>query len=67
MLGRNRRTVELRIPWSEGADLARIYEKGEVLARRDTDQFVELTVRLEPEDIERLGRYLFPPTSVPCP
>ena len=58
VLGRNRRTVELRIRWSEGADLARICEKGEVLARRDTDQFVELTVRLEPEDIERLARYL---------
>jgi len=58
LLGRDRRIVELRIPWSEGKTLARVYERGEVVERRDTDQAVELTVRLAAEDIERLARYL---------
>jgi GTP-binding protein HflX len=60
LLGRNRRVVELRIPWSEGAVLSRIYERGEVLDRRDTDAFIELTVRLESEDIERFARHAKP-------
>ena len=60
LLGRNRRVVELRIPWSEGAVLSRVYERGEVLDRRDTDAFIELTVRLESEDIERFARHAKP-------
>jgi GTPase len=58
LLGRNRRVVELRIPWSDGGTLTRIYERGEVVSRRDTDEYVELTVSLEAEDIERFARYL---------
>lgn len=58
ILGRRRRTVELHIPWNEGAALARIYERGEIIERRDTDAYVALTVRLEPEDVERYARHM---------
>jgi GTP-binding protein HflX len=58
ILGRRRRTVELHIPWSEGAILTRLYERGEIVERRDTEAHVELTVRLEPEDAERYSRFL---------
>jgi GTP-binding protein HflX len=57
-LGRRRRTVTLMVPWSEGAELARIYQRGEVLERRDLQDAVEITVRLEPADAERLERRL---------
>lgn len=57
ILGRRRRTVELQIPWNEGASLARVYERGEVIERRDTGDHVELTVSLEPEDIDRFARF----------
>ena len=57
ILGRRRRTVELQIPWSEGAVLTRVYERGEVVERRDTGDYVELSVSLEPEDIERFARF----------
>ena len=57
ILGRRRRTVELHIPWTEGAALTRIYERGEVIERHDTDEYAALTVRLEPEDIERYARH----------
>jgi GTP-binding protein HflX len=58
ILGRRRRAVELHLPWSEGAALARIYARGEIVERRDTDAYVALTVRLEPEDAERYARYI---------
>ncbi|MCD6074996.1 MAG: GTPase HflX [Rhodospirillales bacterium] len=58
ILGRRRRTVELHIPWSDGAALTRVYERGEVVDRRDTDAYVALTVRLEPEDVERYARHM---------
>ncbi len=61
ILGRRRRTVELHLPWSEGAALARIYERGEIVERRDTEAYVALTVRLEPEDVERYTRHMVEP------
>lgn len=61
ILGSRRRTVELHLPWSEGAALTRIYERGEILERRDTEAYVALTVRLEPEDVERYARHMVEP------
>ncbi len=61
ILGSRRRTVELHLPWSEGAALARIYERGEIVERRDTESYVALTVRLEPEDVERYARHMVEP------
>jgi GTP-binding protein HflX len=57
-LGRRRQTVTLTVPWSEGAEIARIYERGEVLDRRDGEDAVEITVRLEPADAARLEHRL---------
>ena len=61
ILGSRRRTVELHLPWSEGAALARIYERGEIVERRDTESYVALRVRLEPEDVERYARHMVEP------
>jgi len=61
ILGSRRRTVELHLPWSEGAALTRIYERGEIVERRDTESYVALTVRLEPEDVERYTRHMVEP------
>ena len=61
LLGRGRRTVTLTIPWSDGAEIARIYGRGEVLDRKDGQDAIEITVRLHPADAERLERRLKKP------
>jgi GTP-binding protein HflX len=48
-----RKEVKLKVNWEEGALLAWLYERGEVTARKDTEDWVELKIRLEPEDIAR--------------
>jgi GTP-binding protein HflX len=47
----------LRIPHGEGAPLALCYQRGRVLARRDTPGHVELDVDLPLELLGALGRY----------
>lgn len=47
-------TYQLR--HDEGAAMAWLHAHGEVLSRRDDDDFVELTVRLAPEDVQRFAR-----------
>ena len=49
-----RREVELSIGWEEGATLNWLYERGEVVERRDEEDKVHLRVRLDPADIARL-------------
>lgn len=44
------------LPASEGATLAWLYRHGEVLAREDRDDRVEIAVRLRPEDRARFER-----------
>lgn len=48
-----RQEVKVKISWQEGALLTWLYERGEVTARKDTKDWVELKIRLEPEDIDR--------------
>jgi GTP-binding protein HflX len=48
-----RKEVKLKVNWEEGALLTWLYERGEVTARKDTEDWVELKIRLEPEDIAR--------------
>tara|TARA_B100000315_G_scaffold255787_1_gene300060 strand:+ start:647 stop:1930 length:1284 start_codon:yes stop_codon:yes gene_type:complete len=48
-----RQEVKLKVSWEEGALLAWLYERGEVIERHDKEEWVELKVRLEPEDIAR--------------
>jgi 50S ribosomal subunit-associated GTPase HflX len=50
-------TLTLRIPHGEGASLALCYERGRVLARRDTPGHVELDVDLPVRLHGALARY----------
>jgi GTPase len=51
---RGRPTVKVRLPVADGARVAAIYREGEVLGRQDGDQEVELTVRLDRWQVDRL-------------
>jgi GTPase len=48
------RIVRLDIPLTDGKTLAWIYQRGEVLGRRDDNEAAHLSVRLSEEDIARL-------------
>ena len=48
------RAVRIDVPLSDGATLAWIYQRGEVLGRRDDDQAAHLSVRLSEADLGRL-------------
>jgi 50S ribosomal subunit-associated GTPase HflX len=49
-----RPTVRVRFPISDGARVAALYREGEVLGRADGPDEVELTVRLDRWQVERL-------------
>ena len=49
-----RPTVRVRLPVADGARVASLYREGEVLGRRDGEDEVELTVRLDRWQVERL-------------
>jgi len=51
---RGRPTVRVRLPVTDGARLASLYRDGEVLRRADGADEVELTVRLDRWQVERL-------------
>jgi len=46
-------TVALALPLGDGAAQAWLYRRGEVLERRDDDDFAHLSVALAPEDLAR--------------
>ena len=48
------KTLKLKIDHTDGRRLAWLYEKGEVINRRDTKTGISLTVRLSPVDAARL-------------
>jgi GTPase len=48
------RIVRLDVPLTDGRTLAWIYERGEVLGRRDDNQAAHISARLAEEDIARL-------------
>ena len=50
------RVVRLDIPLTDGRTLAWIYQRGEVLGRRDDNTAAHLSVRLSEQDIARLHR-----------
>ena len=49
-----RPTVRVRLPVTDGARLAAVYRQGEVLGREDGSDEVELTVRLDRWQVDRL-------------
>ncbi|HET6577134.1 MAG TPA: GTPase HflX [Gemmatimonadales bacterium] len=53
---KGRPTVRIRIPVTDGARLAALYRDGEVLARDDHDGALDLQVRLDPWQVEKLQR-----------
>jgi len=48
--------AELEVNLSDGAELAWLYRKGEVLSRVDTDEIARVRVRLDPADLARFNR-----------
>jgi GTP-binding protein HflX len=46
--------VRLDIPLTDGKTLAWIYQRGEVLGRRDDNEAAHISARLPEEDIARL-------------
>jgi GTP-binding protein HflX len=46
--------VRLEIPHTDGKTLAWVYDRGEVLGRRDDNEAAYLSVRLSEADIARL-------------
>lgn len=52
-LSEQRKEVRLKVRWEEGALLTWLYDRGEVIKRKDKEKWVELIIRLEPEDIAR--------------
>lgn len=57
-LGRSRVTIEVTLPHAEGADVAWLYDHGEVVAREDGAETVVLRVRLSPLARARLEERL---------
>jgi GTP-binding protein HflX len=55
-LATNRLIRRYRLPHDQGAAMSWLYQNGEVLERDDQDEWTELTVRLEPMDVERFTR-----------
>ncbi len=55
-LARGRTTVELTLDAGDGQGLHWLYEHAEVMARRDEDGVLHLTVRVPPDQIERVKR-----------
>ncbi len=54
-LAMRRVTLEVVVPLSDGAHLAFLYRKGEVLSRTDDDSNARLLVRLDSADVGRFG------------
>jgi GTP-binding protein HflX len=56
LLAETQAVTEVELPLSDGATLAWLYRRGEVLERRDGEVTTRLRVRLAPEDKARLDR-----------
>ncbi len=48
-----RKEVRIKVNWDEGSLLSWLYDRGEVIARNDTKDWIELKIKLEPEDFAR--------------
>lgn len=50
--------IEVSVPPADGGSLAWVYRHGEVIARKDTDDAIQLKVRMQAEDAARLSQRL---------
>jgi len=55
-LARSAQAIELSVVLSEGATIAMVYDKGEVLARTDDERVAHFQVRLHEREIARIGK-----------
>jgi GTP-binding protein HflX len=53
-LDRGRITVDISVPVTDGAAIAWLYRRGEVVSRRDDDELAHMVVRLDPADAGRI-------------
>ncbi|MGE0668943.1 MAG: GTPase HflX [Sphingomonadales bacterium] len=56
LLARADRTVSLRVPYSDGALMAWLYDHGEVVKRTDAGEGAEFQVRLSGQDVGKLRK-----------
>ncbi len=56
LLSRTDRTVTVRVPYSDGALMAWLYDHGDVLSRIDEDERAEFQVRLSDQDLGKLRK-----------
>lgn len=54
-LGENREVLTAHIDIADGKAIAWLYRRGQVVGRKDTQKHAQVTVSLEPEDIERFN------------
>ena len=50
--------MKLKIPVTEGAVIASLYRKGQVLSRQDTEDIVLMHVLLMPKDLSVYQKYI---------
>ena len=55
-LARGRALVDLTLDSADGQGLHWLYEHGEVMSRRDDEAAIHLTVRVAPDQVERVKR-----------
>ncbi|HWL81524.1 MAG TPA: hypothetical protein VNR89_11255 [Roseomonas sp.] len=60
-LGEGMVVVGYDIPTSDGAQLAWLYEHGEIVGRQDGESAIHVTVRLRPQDRARFEQQASPP------
>ncbi len=53
-LAHGRDQVAVSVPLADGATIAWLYRRGEVIGRADDDERAHFTIRLDPADLERL-------------
>jgi GTP-binding protein HflX len=57
-LGAGREVADLSVPLSDGAGIAWLYRRAEVIARRDDAETAFIRVRIDPADIKRFHQRL---------
>lgn len=62
-LGVRRQMIELRLNLADGATLAWLYDRGEVIERRDDESYAHVKVSLDPADLARFKRRLAATTN----
>lgn len=56
VLAKGKKTFTLRFDHTDGADIALFYQYGEVLEREDTEEYTEITVRLDQAAVGQLTK-----------